>query len=112
MIGDSVGYGFCNDREVLAVDDVFAKQLERAYAGSESPIEAINLRVSGYDTVKEVEFLVRKGLALDPDVVLVSYCLNDDFEASAELNRFQRDPQFALESRLGGTLSCAVTWPG
>lgn len=101
VIGDSVGYGFCNDREVLAVNDVFAKQLERACAGSESPIEVINLCVSGYDTVQEVEFLVRKGLALDPDVVLVAYCLNDDFEASAELNSFQRNPQFALESRLG-----------
>ena len=101
VIGDSVGYGFCNDREVLAVDDVFAKQIERACAGSGSPLEVINLCVSGYDTVQEVEFLVRKGLALDPDVVLVAYCLNDDFEASAELNSFQRNPQFALESRIG-----------
>lgn len=102
VIGDSVGYGFCNDREVLAVDSVFPKVLERDLAGTGGgPVEVINLCVSGYDTVQEVEFLAQKGLALDPDVVLVSYCLNDNFDASAELRQFQSNPQFALESVVG-----------
>lgn len=102
VIGDSVGYGFCNDRAVIAPEDVFAKQLERNLARSSPvPVEVINLCVSGYDTVQEVEFLAQKGLALDPDIVLVAYCLNDEFDASAELNRFRSDPQFALESTIG-----------
>jgi lysophospholipase L1-like esterase len=102
VIGDSVGYGFCNDREVLTVDSLFPKQLERGLAqAAAAPVEVINLCVSGYDTVQEVEFLVQKGLALDPDIVLVAYCLNDDFDASAELQKFQSNPQFALESVIG-----------
>jgi lysophospholipase L1-like esterase len=99
VIGDSVGYGFCNDREVLAVDSVFPKQLERMLRQSATtPVEVINLCVSGYDTVQEVEFLVQKGLALHPDLVVVAYCLNDDFDASAELHSFQRNPQFGIDS--------------
>lgn len=97
-IGDSVGYGFCNDREVLSPDQVFAKQLERnLQQSSKSPVEVINLSVSGYDTVQEVEFLVEKGLALDPDVVLVQYCLNDNFDASLELRFLNRNPQFGID---------------
>jgi len=99
VIGDSVGYGFCNDREVLSPESVFPKQLERLLQGAApGPVEVVNLCVSGYDTVQEVEFLVEKGLPLRPDVVLVAYCLNDDFDASAELQRFRANPQFGIDS--------------
>lgn len=105
VIGDSIGYGFCNDRESLNLDDLFMKQLERNLRDvGPMPIEVINLCVSGYDTVQEVEFLVKKGLDLDPDLVLVAYCLNDDFDASMELNMFRRHPQFDIESRIGQRL--------
>ncbi len=105
IIGDSVGYGFCNDGEVLGVDSVFPKQLEQMLRQSSSrPVEVINLCVSGYDTVQEVEFLVQKGLALHPDIVIVAYCLNDDFDASAELMRFQANPQFGIDSAIGRSL--------
>ena len=74
VIGDSVGYGFCNDKEVLDVEHLFSKQLERGLQGQKSfPIEVINLCVSGYDTLQEVEFLYQKGLALKPDLVLVAW---------------------------------------
>lgn len=105
VIGDSVCYGFCNDRQVLAVESVFPKQLERMLQETAAePVEVINLCVSGYDTVQEVEFLVQKGLALQPDIVIVAYCLNDDFDASAELMRFRADPQFGIDSAIAQRL--------
>ncbi len=52
VIGDSVGYGFCNDREVLPLDSLFMKRLEKNLQQVESaPVEVINLSVSGYGTV-------------------------------------------------------------
>ena len=102
VIGDSIGYGFCNDHESIALDDLFMKQLERNLRQqSDVPIDVINLCVSGYDTVQEVEFLVEKGLAFKPDIVLVSYCLNDDFDASMELNYFRQQPQFGIDNVIG-----------
>jgi lysophospholipase L1-like esterase len=97
-IGDSVGYGFCNDWEVLDLDSLFMKQLERnLQQKSRGPVEAINLCVSGYDAVQEVEFLAVKGLALDPDIVVMAYCLNDDFDASKELQFFRREPHYGID---------------
>jgi len=105
VIGDSVGYGFCNDREMLALDDLFSKRLEQSLrAASPSPVEVINLCVSGYDSVQEIEFLVEKGLALDPDIVLVAYCLNDDFDASMELQYFRRQPNYGIDGVIGQKL--------
>jgi lysophospholipase L1-like esterase len=105
VIGDSVGWGFCNDHELLALDDLFSKRLEKSLqAASPAPVEVINLCVSGYDAVQEVEFLVEKGLALDPDLVLVAYCLNDDFDASMELQYFRRLPSYGIDSEIGRKL--------
>jgi lysophospholipase L1-like esterase len=92
VLGDSIGFGFCNDRQPLAVEDTFAKVLERDLRRRfpAQPIEVLNLSVSGYDTVQEVEFLSRKGLPLHPDLVLLAYCLNDAWSASAETFAFER----------------------
>jgi lysophospholipase L1-like esterase len=102
VIGDSIGYGFCNDGEALHLDSLFMKQLEQSLQKTfPAPVEVINLCVSGYDTVQEVEFLAEKGLALDPDMVLVAYCLNDDFDASMEMQYFKQQSQFGIDSEIG-----------
>ncbi len=102
VIGDSIGYGFCNDHESLLLNDLFMKRLEKSLQKTfPVPVEVINLCVSGYDTVQEVEFLAEKGLPLDPDIVLVAYCLNDDFDASMELNYFKQQSQFGIDSEIG-----------
>jgi len=54
--------------------------------------------------VQEVEFLAQKGLALDPDVVVVAYCLNDDFDVSTELLGFRTHQQFEIEGLIGRSL--------
>lgn len=91
VLGDSIAFGFCNDVRPLAVQDGFAKVLERSLRERIGPqVQVINLSVSGYDTVQEAEMLARKGLALDPDLVLIAYCLNDAWQASAERVAFER----------------------
>jgi lysophospholipase L1-like esterase len=91
VLGDSIGFGFCNDRRPLVIEDTFPKVLERRLRERFGPrVQVLNLAVSGYDTVQEAELLARKGLALDPDLVLVAYCLNDAWQASAERVAFER----------------------
>jgi hypothetical protein len=94
VIGDSIGFGFCTDDESLPVESIFPNQLEKRLNSVDVPgihkFEVINLSVSGYDTIQEVEFLYQKGLELDPDFVIVAYCLNDAWTASAELVDFRQ----------------------
>jgi lysophospholipase L1-like esterase len=99
VLGDSVTFGFCTDTQSLALDDIFPKVLERRFdarASNQAPrVEVINLAVSGYDTVQEAEFLRTKGLELQPDLVVVAYCLNDAWTASAELIDFHNQSEQA-----------------
>jgi len=91
VLGDSIGFGYCNDDEPLAIKDTFAAVLEASLRERIGPhVEVINLSVSGYDTLQEAELLARKGVALGPDVVLIAYCLNDAWQSSQERLAFQR----------------------
>lgn len=94
VIGDSIGFGYCNESSTLKIDDTFPKVLERDLnkhsLGPYRRVEVINLSVSGYDTEQEVEFLRTKGVALQPDLVIVAYCLNDAWEASMELGMMRQ----------------------
>ena len=79
VLGDSVAYGYCNAEESVPRDAIFPAVLEKLLRTESGDLtfEVINLAVSGYDTHQEVEFLVEKGLALAPDLVIVSFCMND-----------------------------------
>jgi lysophospholipase L1-like esterase len=96
VIGDSIGFGFCNEDRAIPIEATFPKVLEReldpaSFAGIDR-VEVLNLSVSGYDTIQEVEFLREKGLAYDPDLVLVAYCLNDWTSSSWELYLLEKEP--------------------
>ncbi|MCX5700291.1 MAG: hypothetical protein NTZ63_01960 [Candidatus Omnitrophica bacterium] len=98
VLGDSIGFGLCTDKEILRVEDTFAKVLERelnqvSFSNFKS-VEVINLSVSGYDTIQEVEFLKEKGLIMQPDIVIIAYCLNDSLDASAELGAFRKNEKW------------------
>ena len=73
-IGDSVmfGWGVGDDASYLA-------QLEGLLNDDPSGRrwEAINMAVPGYNGVMEVEALKEKGLALQPDIVILGFCGND-----------------------------------
>ncbi len=55
----------------------FVDLLKEKYAPKKN-IEIINASTPGYTTYQEVLFFKKYLLSLDPDVVLLSYCLNDN----------------------------------
>jgi len=70
LLGDSVVEG----SGVRELDDTIGGQLQQQLgAGS----EVLNFGVSGYCTRAEIELLETKGLAFDPDVVVVVFVEND-----------------------------------
>jgi lysophospholipase L1-like esterase len=90
-LGDSFMFGHgVGDREVYlkVVEDL----LNQFAVGSR--FEAVNTGVPGYNTVMEVETLKDKGLAYEPDVVLIHFVGND-----IELPNFIRaeEPVLALD---------------
>ena len=70
LLGDSVveGHG-------LAEEDTISRQWEDLYADGST--EVLNFGVSAYCTLAEIELLETKGLAFDPDVVVVLFVEND-----------------------------------
>jgi lysophospholipase L1-like esterase len=99
VLGDSIAFGYCNESRTIPVDRIFTNVLEDEWngdgTGGGDRIEVLNLSVSGYDTLQEVEFLRETGLAYEPDVVIVAYCLNDLMLASRELFLFRKQADWA-----------------
>lgn len=73
VLGDSIvqGFGIEND------EDLFTSVLSRLLIETGRKVEVFNFGVSGYNTQQEVETLREKGLQFQPDLVVVTYCLND-----------------------------------
>jgi len=72
MLGDSltVGWG-------VAVEDTFAKRIEKLYAKSGIDAEVINTGVGNWNTVQEVQYFMTKGYKYQPDVVVLNFFVND-----------------------------------
>ena len=62
VLGDSIGFGYCNDKTVLPIEATFPKPLEAELERDPGAVEVLNFSVSGYDTLQEVEFLREKAL--------------------------------------------------
>jgi len=78
VIGDSIAYG----TRVKNDEAIFPRVLEAELRQKGVPAEVQNFAVPGYNTQQEVETLATRGLAYAPDIVILSYCLNDrSFEA-------------------------------
>ena len=73
VLGDSIGAGL----RIGRYEDTFPAILESSLRQAGHDVEVLNFCVSGYNTRQEVETLKDKGLAYDPDLVLLQYCLND-----------------------------------
>lgn len=73
LLGDSVAAG----QGVRLAENAFPALVEEQLVEAGLPIELLNFAVTGYNTQQEVWTLHDKGLVFDPDLVLVSYCLND-----------------------------------
>lgn len=73
-LGDSLmfGWGVEEGRDYLAV---LERRLQREHP--ERPWEVINAAVPGYNAVMEAASLKARGLAYQPDLLIVGYCGND-----------------------------------
>lgn len=74
VLGDSTTAG----NGVANLDDTYPKRLEK-YLNTEPQFrfEVLNMGVGGYHTMQEVETLRVKGLKYKPDMVIVTFCIND-----------------------------------
>ncbi len=77
FVGDSFTFG-----EGVGDDEPFPVRVEAALNASSPPhpVQAINAGVAGYNTKDEVIYLERRWLALDPDLVVITFFLNDAYD--------------------------------
>jgi lysophospholipase L1-like esterase len=71
-LGDSFTIGYEVD-----VDQTFSAVLERELAGAGYDVQVLNAGVSGFSNAEEALYLERELLRYDPDVVVLSYFIND-----------------------------------
>lgn len=83
VVGDSVAFG-----HGVSLERCFTERLEES-VGSLG-IEVLNLGVGGYDTIHEAAVLESRGVALQPDLALVAYCINDVRVWSPNLRHVRR----------------------
>jgi hypothetical protein len=74
VVGDSVGAG-----RTVPYERLFTTLCERRLSADSQagPVEVLNCCVDGYDTIQEVRVLETSALALEPEAVVVLYCMND-----------------------------------
>jgi hypothetical protein len=98
ILGDSFTWG-----AHIEFDDAYPRRLERGLARHRGESwEVISLARSGMNTVEEAEQLGSEGLAYDPDVVVLGYCLNDSEDENAAEARRARDwEEMRKERRFG-----------
>ena len=88
----------------MEFEDAWPQRLERGLARQRGePWEVVNLSRPGMNTVEQVEQLATEGLAYDPDVVVLGYCLNDsEDDAAAEVRRARDWEDQARDRRARG----------
>ncbi len=93
VLGDSIAFGLD-----VSDDETFTHLLD----ARENGIEVGNLAVQGYGPDQESIVLVNEGLRLDPDVVVLAFCLANDFaEAVLPVSLYDGKtpkPRFRLEA--------------
>jgi len=73
VIGDSVAWGWG-----VEMAQAWPQQLEKLLGETHGKtIRVYNMAVNGYSTQQEVRLLETKGLAYQPDLVILNYALND-----------------------------------
>ncbi len=98
VIGDSIAFG-----NGLPAADAFPNQLEQRLNAAGGSWEVQNYAIGGYDLRQQVATLHHVALPLEPDVVLVAYCMNDIGRASINTQTLERlggRPHWMMRSRL------------
>ena len=76
VVGDSMAFGF-GVQQGEDFPAVLGRELAEGSASGGRRFEVLNFGVGGYSTLDEVAVLRAKALPLQPDLVLLAYCLND-----------------------------------
>jgi len=95
VLGDSVTAGNGIRDPARTYPKVLERLLNEGIA--ETRYQVLNMGVGGYHTSQEVETLRHKGLAFDPDYVLLAFCLND-FSTNTDGGVYQRLLELNAES--------------
>jgi lysophospholipase L1-like esterase len=91
LLGDSVAWG----DGIVDVRDTFPYLLERRLEALGVPtVEVVNASVPGYSTFQQAIWLERHGLALEPDAVVLQFCLNDVVERYHTVAAYGGDDRF------------------
>ena len=92
VLGDSITWGHGIDEPQF----LYTSFLETALKGKHpsKTFEVINSGVPGYSTFQERIYLEKYGLALNPDIIILQFCLNDIFEPYLTLASLGGDNQF------------------
>ena len=72
VLGDSIAYGEAVDR-----DATFPNRLEDLLQQRFAGAEVVNSGVMGYTTYNELQYYLTSGRELDPDIVVLAFCMND-----------------------------------
>ncbi|MHC4135662.1 MAG: SGNH/GDSL hydrolase family protein [Planctomycetota bacterium] len=73
VVGDSVTVGW-----EVAREHTYPQLMEAMLKDAGKRVDVMNLGVTGYNSIQEVEMLRVKGLAFAPDLAIVGYVLNDN----------------------------------
>ncbi len=97
-LGDSFAWG-----AGVEFEDAYPQRLQRMLRRRRRERwEVVNLARPGMNTVEQAAQLAEEGLAYDPDLVLLGYCLNDSEDESAAELRRARDWEELRAERQGG----------
>jgi lysophospholipase L1-like esterase len=102
VLGDSVSWG----DGVVDVRALYPQRLEQRLARRDPSrvYEVINAGVPGYSTFQQARYLRLDGLALNPDLVILQFCLNDVVERYLTVARFGGDNVFlGVDTRRAGS---------
>jgi len=101
LLGDSVveGHG------IRDLDQTMSRQLEELF-GDDGATEVLNFGVSGYCTLAEVELLEVKGLAFEPDIVILVF-VSDWPRCASICSDSERTPTRSVGI---ATRSATTTW--
>lgn len=103
VIGDSVAWGWG-----VEMAQAWPQQLEKLLGEAKrKPIRVYNLAVNGYSTQQEVRMLETKGLAYEPDLVILNYALNDP-----TIEEGGMWPYFQPITRWEGLYRTKIFWAG
>jgi lysophospholipase L1-like esterase len=106
ILGDSIAFG-----NSVPWEDTFASQLQQRLNSGKQDVEILDFGVGGYDTLQEVSLLETRGLKYHPNLVVVSYCLNDISIATTSLEHIEwkrSQRSFLYRSRLAQFFSVSI----